>query len=429
MRILFLTTLDRVIENEHYFTKNVWKYLHNYNSDSILVTIKVDMNLDSPKIERDNVNIYYYKLLLPSLSNHQQIFDWIINLFRLISPDIIHSNMVEGYDVEAARFLHLKIVLTVHVGGFLCPRGGLNGFLMYNDRICDTIIGKTCLRCTSRELPLPMLSYKLQWFVPNFIKAKLLELLKNKQLFYLTPFLGYYKATKDIKKKVDLLNYATIIVANRLLCDIFYRNGLTNTYLLPHGVETRQHFPLPAIGDKIKFFYLGRIQYAKGIHVMLEAFRGLDKKKYELHVIGGHEKKGLRRDKKYLEQIKKYSNEVNVIFHGVLPNNEIDNLIRSYHVMIHPTICLEVYGITISESLSIGRPVLASQCGGAEMQVKDNFNGWLFPPNNIAALRAKLDFIIHHPQSIIETASNCENPFSIDSYVSELLRLYNKIML
>lgn len=67
--------------------------------------------------------------------------------------------MIEGYDIIAARKLNIPIVLTIHIGGFICPRGGGNGFLMYNDSICNQKIGKECMKCGCMDLPLPHLSY------------------------------------------------------------------------------------------------------------------------------------------------------------------------------------------------------------------------------------------------------------------------------
>lgn len=428
MRILFITTLNTPIFREHYFTKNVWKYLKNRNKESFLTTIFVDANIEKPQIRRDNADSFYYKLYIPSLSDYGLLIESIVKVYREVRPMVIHSNMVEGYDVKAAQIMNLKIVLTIHIGGILCPRGGLNGFLMYNDRICNTVIGNVCLRCTSKELPLPAFSYILQKILPNYIKRVLFSYLKGRNVFYLTPFLTYFKQVENSKHKINLLNYATVIVANNYLEDIFHRNGLMNTYLLSHGVETRNHYPFPVIQDKIKFFYLGRIQYAKGIHVMLEAFSKIDKNLYELHIIGSCGKTCLRREMKYFEKIKKMSEGLNVFFYGELPNNNIDMLIKDFHVMIHPAIVMEVYGITISESLSIGRPVLATRCGGAERQIRDYYNGWLISPNSVDSMYDKIGDIIRNPKQIKEMAMNCRIPFEITSYVEELLNLYDNLV-
>jgi glycosyltransferase involved in cell wall biosynthesis len=98
------------------------------------------------------------------------------------------------------------------------------------------------------------------------------------------------------------------------------------------------------------------------------------------------------------------------------------------HVMIHPAIFLEVYGITIAESLAIGRPVLATCCGGAEMQLKDGVNGWLVPANDIIALRNKIIEILHNKDQIEIKNKNCRLPHSLEEYSRKLLLLYEKMI-
>ena len=116
----------------------------------------------------------------------------------------------------------------------------------------------------------------------------------------------------------------------------------------------------------------------------------------------------------------------NVIFHGRLPNTDIEQVIKNMHVMIHSTICLEIYGISIAESLSIGRPVLATRCGGAEMQIEEGKNGWLAEPNNAKALHDKILDIIHNKEQITAMSDKCNLPHEISKYCKELIKIYKR---
>lgn len=93
--------------------------------------------------------------------------------------------------------------------------------------------------------------------------------------------------------------------------------------------------------------------------------------------------------------------------------------------MIHPAICLEIFGLTIAESLSIGRPVLATRCGGAEMQIKDGINGWLIPPNDVNAMRNKLEDIIESKSKIYSVAEY-KNNYDFKDYLQSLMIVYKK---
>lgn len=68
---------------------------------------------------------------------------------------------------------------------------------------------------------------------------------------------------------------------------------------------------------------------------------------------------------------------------------KVFDMIRLYHISSSSSSYLEAFGLNIAESLAMGKPVLATRCGGAEMQIEDGVNGWLVEPNNMEALAEK----------------------------------------
>lgn len=428
MKLLFLTTYNVHYEREHFFTINVWnglcKQFEQSEDGIVLATIIVDSQHTKSSITVEKVNgRKYYKLhYSPYISEEERVRE-ISHFFRYINPDVIHSNMIEVIDVEAAKRCNIPIVLTIHIGGFICPRSGGNGFLKHDDSICNDKVGRHCLKCCSQDLPFPFLTSLLYRLIPEALKEWLYYKLRFKHIFYITEFL--IKAHDVIlrRKAIETYKYATIIAANNRLKELLALNGLTdNVVLLPHGVEPRTRLPFPKIKEVVKFFYLGRIQYAKGLHNFLKAFDGIDNSLYELHIIGDAEQS--RRTLRYDKYIRRLAIGKNVCFHGRLPNTDIERVIKDMHVMIHPANFLEVYGISIAESLSIGRPVLATRCGGTEMQVRDGENGWLVPSNNVAALHDKVVEIIQHKELVEKMSENCSLPHSLSAYCMSLTRIY-----
>ena len=429
--MLFLTTFNVSIEKEHFFTIDIWKELSKI-SNAKLASILFSNKIVEPTITVEKRNEKkYYLLTLPTehIRDEKYIIKNIQLFFHYIKPDIIHSNMIEGYDIIAAKRLNIPIVLTIHIGGFICPRGGGNGFLMYNDSICNQKIGKECMKCGCMDLPLPHLSYFLLKAIPKQFITYIANKIKNRNIFYITPLLSKYTHIQNRKEYIQLLNYAHIIAANERLVHLLKINGIPNSniHLIPHGVKERQRLPLPDYNGKIKFFYLGRVQYSKGLHILMKAFEGIDINKYELHIIGDAEKAG--HGFEYQRKIENLSKKLNVTFHGRIPNAEIEKIIRNCHIMVHPTICLEVYGISISESLSMGRPVLATRCGGAEMQIKEGINGWLVNSNSVNMLHKKIVSLISNHNIIYKTANQTQLPMDIHTYVKELSEVYTNLFL
>lgn len=426
MKLLFLTTFNVSLEREHFFTINVWKELAKLPYAN-LASIELSEDKTDTKLVteiRDEKN--YYRLHIPQEKSNDK--DFIINsltiLFNHVQPSVIHSNMIEGYDIIAAKRVNIPIVLTIHIGGFICPRGGGNGFLMYNDSICNQKIGKECMKCSCMDLPFPHLSYFLLRAIPKQFINYIANKIKNRNIFYITPLLSKYTHIQNRKEYIQLLNYAHIIAANERLVHLLKINDIpsSNIHLIPHGVKERQRLPLPAYKGKIKFFYLGRIQYSKGLHILMKAFKGIDRNKYELHIIGDAEKAG--HGFEYQRKIKHLSKKINVIFHGRIPNANIEKIIKNCHVMVHPAIFLEIYGISISESLSMGRPVLATRCGGTEMQIKEGINGWLVESNSVTMLHKKIVNLISNHDIIYRTANQAQLPMDIHTYVKELSKVY-----
>lgn len=431
MKLLFLTIFKSSIEKEHVFTRNVWKGLcHKFDSEGegnelVVASIFHDVHSNEPTITESiyDGKSYYQLHLSPSLSEEATIAE-IVNLFRYIQPTIIHSNMVEAWDVVAAKQCGIPIVVTVHIGRFMCPRSGGNGLLKYDDTICDTAIGKHCFKCCSQDFPLPWFSHFLYRITPSKLKEWAYHKLKGKQIFYLTQFLVRSHDVVQRQKAVEIYKYATVIAANHRLKDILALNGLTdNVILLPHGVHPRPKLQLPEIREKVKFYFLGRIQYGKGLHNLLQAFEGIDNSLYELHVIGDAESR--RSLQAYKARVVDMVKGKNVIFHGEIPNTDLESIIKDMHVMIHPGNVMEVYGLTIAESLSIGRPVLATRCGGSEMQVQDGVNGWLVEPNNVSALHNKIVDIILHKEQLAAMSENCTLPHPLPDYIDSLFQLYS----
>lgn len=98
--------------------------------------------------------------------------------------------------------------------------------------------------------------------------------------------------------------------------------------------------------------------------------------------------------------------------------------IKNMHVLVLPSICLEIFGLNIAESLAMGKVVLATQCGGAEMQIEDGSNGWLIEPNNVEVLRTKMEEIISNKKKFHLMKS--KQVVSIERHCNTLLELYLK---
>ena len=154
----------------------------------------------------------------------------------------------------------------------------------------------------------------------------------------------------------------------------------------------------------------------------MQAFSKLTEDNVELHLIGGA---GNKEECRYMAQLqRKYKKDSRIIWHGKVEPKQVFDEIKNMHVLVLPSICLEIFGLNIAESLAMGKVVLATQCGGAEMQIEDGSNGWLIEPNNVEVLRTKMEEIISNKKKFHLMKS--KQVVSIERHCNTLLELYLK---
>lgn len=350
-------------------------------------------------------------------------------LIRQINPDIIHAHSHKAEIVNVGKALDIPVIVTAHHGGIVCPAGTL---LDSNDRICTQAVShQHCLACCLRNIRSGKYWYPLMRLLPQKSYQQLGKgLSKLPFLPFITP-IGQTALSiehKRMKWKTIAEGCTQMIAPCYAISEAMQRNGLDKDKItiLPHGIPLPASVPSfpPVINGKIKFFYVGRICYVKGLHVLLQAFSLVNNPHIELHLIGGT---GNKSERKYEHQLKtQYSSDPRIIWHGKVTPEQVFNTIRNFHVLVHPTICLEIFGLNIAESLAMGRPVLATRCGGAEMQIKEGVNGWLVEPNNVEELTKKIQEIAVHTNHH-KPDNSTSKVISIQEHCKSLIRLYEEV--
>ncbi|HQQ87824.1 MAG TPA: glycosyltransferase [Smithellaceae bacterium] len=385
------------------------------------------------KVLSDYKTIKELQVILPQswqlndrYSEKSDIVEAISEVFKEINPDIIHAHGWKEYASLAAFRCKIPCVVTAHHGGIVCPAGAL---LNHNDEICTIAASyKNCLPCCVQNIPGGRLWLPFLRLLPINFQLRVGKWLKKMRFVYFITPLGIMALT--IQNKLDAVQtlgrYATRLIApSNAIRDAMVRNGIPNekVVVVPHGIPLPERKPLRANFGKTptRLLYVGRISYVKGLHVMLEAFKGIASDQYELHIVGGAVTK---LEQRYLKKLKKEYGDVKAIWHGGVAHEEIMRHIAACDVMIHPAICLEVFGLNIAEALAVGRPVIATRCGGSEMQIRDGENGWLVPPNDVLALRKTLYSVMNKPSLVKEFANKKSAVISIEQHLEDLKKVY-----
>lgn len=351
------------------------------------------------------------------------------NLIAQIRPDIIHAHSHKAQMVTIGKALQIPVVVTAHHGGILCPAGTL---LNANDEICRTTVShEHCLACCLRNIRSGRYWYPFMRLVPQNCYRKLgTGLTKLPFIPFISPIGGVARsvARKQEEWETIISGCTRMIAPSNAIAEAMRRNGLDpgRITVLSHGIplpSTVPDFP-PIIDGRIKFFYVGRICYVKGVHVLLQAFSQLRNPNAELHLIGGS---GNKTEKRYELALKKrFASDHRIIWHGKVAPDRVFDMIRAYHISVSVPIYLEVFGLNIAEALAMGKPVLATRCGGAEMQIEDGVNGWLVEPDNVESLTGKLQEISDGFTGY-DSSLSTRSVISIDQHCRALMQIYEEV--
>lgn len=412
-------------------------FFSDYGGGQVYVRNLVD-ELIRQKLSLDiDLSIISFASGCPQLPNHKSYkgvdlyelspLGKVHDLLLSIHPDIVHAHGEKFLIVKACHELSIKCVITAHHGGICCPAGTL---LNHKDRIChDQADLHRCLPCYLRNIRTGKFWYPIVKHIPSKLYLKIGAILKRCPFIPILSPIG--EAMYSIQEKMDkwdaIRELSTHIIApSYAIADSMILNGCDKNKItvIPHGIplpptttltQTDNEIRTPSI---IHFYYVGRICYVKGIHVMLKAFAKIDNPDIRLHIIGGT---GSRADERYKKTLlNTYKKDSRILWHGKIEHEELNHLVCQFHCLIHPTICLEIYGLNISEAQVQDKFVIATRCGGPEMQIHNEEEGELVNPNDVISLSAAISRYSSNPRT------GHGRPVSIPKHVNELVVLYQK---
>lgn len=401
-------------------------YVKNIAEEFIRQGMQISILACDPDCGASCIYQTYRGKRLYTLNPHLLGNEKIKNLITEIRPTVLHIHAEKALFCRIAQEMRLPCIVTAHHGGILCPAGTL---LNHKDKICSTTIcHKNCLPCYLRNIRSGKYWYPVMRLLPEKLYLKIGEMLRHLPFIpFITP-IGQAAIGIEHKKNEwnAIIENANLVIApSHAIACAMARNGLDKEKILviPHGI------PLPSKtiastvtetdSEVFRFFYVGRICRVKGIHILLEAFSNAAVGKAELHLIGGT---GNKAEMRYMKRLQKqYVHNRQIIWHGKVNPEQVFEMIKEYQALIHPAICLEVFGLNIAEALAMGKPVLSTRCGGAEMQIKEGVNGWLVEPNDVMELKNKIEEVISQFSSF---KPNSTKIVSIEEHCKTLIDTY-----
>jgi len=314
------------------------------------------------------------------------------------SPDIAHLHIYYG-KLTSAILSPLKkrgipIIQTLHEYKLVCPV-----YTMYKDGLCHKCSGGKFYNCLLNKCN------------RNSLTRSMLSTIES----YFSSLMG---AWKDIDAFICVSDYQK---------EQLMLMGLEETKL--HTIHNFVDSDLftPTYKNKGYFLYYGRIEEVKGLKVLVDAFRAIKSKSTcRLLIVG---------DGSYKKELQDYCKKAlieNVEFHPHYDFNELKPIIENSIATVMPSLWYETFGLTVLESYSAGKPVIASSIGGMTETVIDNETGFLVEPGNSEQIAEKMQYLLSNPEATIELGKKAKNRvdefFSKQVHLNKIEQLYTKVL-
>jgi glycosyltransferase involved in cell wall biosynthesis len=264
-----------------------------------------------------------------------EVRDWrpnvmhVHNVYPLISPAV----------VRAAAAVNLPVVHFVHNYRHAC----LNG-LLYRS-------GAACALCVEKGSFGPGIRFGC--YRGSKLQSALLATSET-----------VHRSTWE---KVDRL-----VAVSRFVKDRLVEIGFDPDRIVVIPNLTRDPGP-PIPVDRARFLFAGRLERAKGVEMLVDAWRDAHlPPPYSLAIAGSGDLEGLvRAAQKELPRVE---------YLGQLDRDALDLAIRTSAAVVVPSLVHETFGLTAIEAFSHGRAVVATSMGGLPEVVSGGV-GWLAEPS------------------------------------------------
>lgn len=189
--------------------------------------------------------------------------------------------------------------------------------------------------------------------------------------------------------------------------------------VIPNAIESERILAeRTAVPKKpLTCIFVGRFERRKGVYDLLALAEQLQEEEIHFLVVGF----GPLQPQKPLK---------NVTIVGMVRNENLFDYYDKSDILLMLSYS-EAFGITILEALSRGLVILASDIPGMRNRLKEERNGYLFPPGDIETMKERLLFLKDNPQEINRISrNNLEDvqQFTVEKQAHQYLKLYRNVL-
>lgn len=317
----------------------------------------------------------------------------VVELRRVVRqerPQIVHAhNWLLHSFLPLKRWSGARIVQTLHSFGLLCVKWNL----LYKGRtVCDGPGFVKCIRCARSQYGRKTL--------PTVIGRRATACCERRAVDRFLPVSGVVAAGNGLAGGP----WPMEIVPN----------------FVPDDLVARRDDAAPCLAqlpEQPFLLFVGALTAKKGIHVLLEAYAGLDHAP-PLVLIGS----------RWRDTPSAFPPQV-VVLHD-WPHAAVMSAWKRCLIGIAPSVWPEPCPTVVLEAMAMGRPVIAARIGGMTEQVTEDETGLLVPPGDVAALRDAMRRLVGDPDlrhRMGEASRKKVLAFTASTVVARIERIYREV--
>ena len=229
--------------------------------------------------------------------------------------------------------------------------------------------------------------------------------------------------TISAAEKSEHQKSAKIVAASSFTKKTLVENGVPENKIVlnPYGVDLNrfsiQHQRNGA--RPFRFLFVGLVCARKGIPLLLQAWKRLDRTDAELWIVGPLTPVAAARCRS--------SGNVRVL--GKLPHEKLASIMSQSDVFVFPSY-FEGFALVLLEAMAAGLPVLTTTATAAPDIISERREGFIVPPGDLDALIEKMIFCLNNRDWVTEMSMHARavaEKFSWDAYGDRWLKILTEV--
>ena len=224
--------------------------------------------------------------------------------------------------------------------------------------------------------------------------------------------------------------YAQIVAPSDFLYEAYVANDLypTRTHKINFGISLDlvkgYQTPRRKKDRRIRFGYIGQIAAHKGVDILIEAYLRVKGTDQSLVIYGPADQ-----DRAYMDRLqKRVGARADIEFRKTFPREELPAKLADLDMLVIPSRWYENSPLVLLYALATRTPVIVTDVKGMTEFVRDDWNGYTFPMNDVDRLTEILQKVIDNPTCIERLSENANYEKDTADHAKDVLALYERML-